>query len=1547
VSVWDKISGAWDWTEKAGASIGGALAGANHAVTDAPVIGGIVGGLEKGVGVVAENAVIKPLVAAGELDSSIYNNVINRPLSTALQVGYDRPVWEMFDKSLWSDAWQKSNKISWGQALAIDWNGDFSGHSHERPGIDDFSMTAGAQAARANYFANDWHGKLSSGAIDLFGNVALDPLAAAGKAAKAGSIARYAVKGADELNAVMDAASGAAKAEDLTRHQASLANNIVDIVTKHTEDKSAVDIANLPWFRRSSNGGTFAYLMDYANTKFADDETARFAAKQQVLGAMLGHKGSIDALRTQQADLAAEVDALLKPPGPSVAYGTFTFDDAGKAVWEGANATEVPPHILDKADDIEQQAGRLAQVVGPQQGRGAAALSDLRGGGILGQAGTKLRQSYITTGYAAKPVRVIAATISNRLPGYITTVDSHIGFQDLKTYLSKAVYLKRDTREELLNLYQAAGTKAARAEALQEAEREVHLSIARKYNVDPLTAKAINDMGRKTSDVIRGVIKQRAYSADPKAATVLVHDPLAGEYVAVPRPLASSQIEDAMVMADPIQLNKVYRTYYQERYLDHIPKIGTPAADTLYGPIRDGAEMLAHAFTSVWRFATLLNPGYPLRVLSDSVLRANIYMGPVQYAAQMPAIAKAIYKAGRSDRTAVTALFKGDTEKVLRQYLMDMGLPEADVNHVFQNVAAVNGSMADVMSETADRLQGHVVGSGQWSVVRPTDKDWSGAYTRAINQIRVSPIAMAAVRGLEGRSLRNFILTDPAARREWLELRGANENDVDQLVSRVEAHVNSLLPTNDSRAWVSGNDVMDAAGDVVDYKPRRLPSKRIRVDNPDKPGKKKLVPNPKYDEIVKLNAQNAQQRIAVLQAADGYKGRSVGPEQLQKWFGDGSGPLVHGESFNPVAADTATSRTMARLNNIRSGYYRWAGEGPDNMWARFPQYRYVYFQELKRIKKTLGADASLEDLNLARRTADHTARREVSRTMYNASDTSRMANTMRFTMPFYSAWEDTMRKYGRLFYEKPWAPMRVGSVWNAPNHNGMLHDEYGNTIVDGEYYDKKTHRKLDPKKDLIGNRRLVTLPLNWMPQRWRDGLDKTLGLTGEDLDIDSLNSVFQGDPWYLPGTGPLVQIPMNKLIRESFPEAENNAIIRWVLPFGTSDSDAQAALPAKWNRLYNAVTDSKDYEETLKNIIAWDTENFMQGKGGQPNIEQEAKKARLFTLLRAGLNFNLPFRLEADQDGQFYIDQAKVYRQRYTQDPAVLSQYIGQYGRDAGMMKYQADHPSWQEKFYQDYPQYFMMGSSLSANETGIVGTIKASDTAAKYGNWVSQNREWGWLVVGPDNAYGNTPDTQFSQAANNRERNSGMRDSQNAQAAVDRQAINQGWIQYQAAATKVNLLLEQKGITRDDKEAQPLVKLLSSYAKVLGKNNIAWANDYGQMNTQKSLLALYKASNAMEVYPELKRRPDMRAIAQYAQARNQMMGLLASRPHHTLDARSNADLKKLWTSYTGALLKNNIGFEQVYNRVLVHDKLDIVFDPKSAGGIGEVLSTDENGQQP
>ena len=76
----------------------------------------------------------------------------------------------------------------------------------------------------------------------------------------------------------------------------------------------------------------------------------------------------------------------------------------------------------------------------------------------------------------------------------------------------------------------------------------------------------------------------------------------------------------------------------------------------------------------------------------------------------------------------------------------------------------------------------------------------------------------------------------------------------------------------------------------------------------------------------------------------------------------------------------------------------------------------------------------------------------------------------------------------------------------------------------------------------------------------------------------------------------------------------------------------------------------------------------------------------------------------------------------------------------------------------------------------------------------------------------------------------------------------------------------------------------------------------------------------------KLAQRADMKAFASYIEARKLMKDELAKRDNKSL--AKNPDLQGAWNAFTAGLVKNNIGFEQVYNRILEADTIQ-----------GEVLS--------
>jgi hypothetical protein len=1466
VSFWDKMGAAAQWTWDTGATVGGAVSAANHWVEDIPIVGGVV--------TAGEKAVTGPFGLISDVDQQAISYVSARPLSTAIQFLDDSNDSGFGAFGNIRRDWNRSEKIGPGQAAVIAFNRNM--HNH-RPGEGTFDTDAETQAARDYYFQTNWAAKASSGTMDALVDTFLDPTIYGGKVAKATMLARVTFKNKQEVSRVMDLANGIADMGQASRRSRRLAEDVNDVISNKTSGSVQQIMAN-PLFKKASNGATFAYLMHQANQ--ITDVVARNQAKRHVFGTMLGDETSLNALRENYGDLAIELNNLNSIPIPTKAMGKWEWQTFGEPVWQeynvpGQQAEEVTARIAE----IQAQMDRLSRVSSAEGGHGFGSVNRVRGG-LAERANANLQQSYILGGWGWRPIRVIGASLQNRLPGYISAKDASQGYLDLSNYLKQAIWLDRETSDGLLATYASAPTTGDRLNVLLSAEKRVNESLAKKYGFSPAHAEQVRVAGRGRSEAIQRVLRSRMYSADEEAGLVSVLDPEVGEHVVVPRPLLQSQLEDAIPLADPRQLEKAYRLASHSTYLDKLPLLGEQTANLIYGPVKDALSSVLYGLTSAWKMVTLFNPGYPLRVQADTQLRQAIYMGAYQYGANFVHNARVWRSFYRdADRSFLKDVFKGDTSAVMEDYLKRMGLPEAHVDEVIRRVAAQGGTMADLLSESANAMYQSAVGSGEWAAIKPTSKDWLVAYKRAVNrQLANSPTAMAVVRGLYGEKLRAFVRNHPEARKEWANLKAGQLDDMDGWLGRVEAHVNSLLPTAEQRAHLAGKGNLTSD----------------------------------------------------------WRGRAIGDEKVREWYGDGTGPTVHGESFNPVNKDTAGYRTMERLANFRNGFYKTVGDAPETVIGRMPVYRFAYERKLKEI---LGAfktsEAKTLNLDMARRTADRHARAEVQNLLFDTTRTSNLAGSFRTISPFFSAWEDTMKKYSKLFYDKPWAAVRVAEAWTSPERAGLLYDEYNNRIgEDGNFYDSKTGRKLDPKTDLVGKRRLVTLPTNWLPKPMKDGL-AALGIDPNNAHIDknSANSIFQGEPYFLPGMGPLVQYPANELVKHGLEGYEDTALVRYFLPFGTTDGTgisgfAESQMPPSVRRFYEAFTDSSTYNENVKNILAYQTALYQQGKAPRPDVEDIMRKARLQSVIMAVTNTALPVKVKADAEGQFYIDQAKIYRKKYAQDPKLRAQYIAQLGNEAGVKKFQEDYPSWDQKFAKDFPGWFAMTASLTANDTGVNASIKAERTAKKLAPYISAHPEWGWAIVGPDNQYQiDDPNAEFSQAANNALRDMGFRGGRNTPTdAVDQALVNQGWTEYQTAATWVNQKLASMGLTDiDDPRAKVVKKAFQDYKKDLGDKNNAWGADYASFDSGKSLNFL---SDMYGVYADMTTKkspvaeePQWRSFAAYVAGRAVIRQAIAA-SGHTLEWRGNSQLKTRWQGFVQDLVADNIGFEQMYNRVLVHDDL-------------------------
>lgn len=642
-------------------------------------------------------------------------------------------------------------------------------------------------------------------------------------------------------------------------------------------------------------------------------------------------------------------------------------------------------------------------------------------------------------------------------------------------------------------------------------------------------------------------------------------------------------------------------------------------------------------------------------------------------------------------------------------------------------------------------------------------------------------------------------------------------------------------------------------------------------------------------------------------SAESRAGRNITPEDIKAHFDgpakQGNRMVVHGESHSP----TSKSAWGQWRERSRKQWYTFASEAPENIMARSPLYAQAYKTRVQEIIGRLADDASV-DVDAVRKSADKLARKDVGNLLFDSSHASNMSHTFRFVAPFFAAWEDMMQKWSGLIYEKPWVAERMRQAWDAPNNAGLVVDSNGNRVdSDGTVWNKDPQGnwyKLDPDKDklLIGKGEYMVIPT---------GILGDLTGAGElRFNKKSFNVVFQGEPFWLPGTGPLVSVPVNELVRRSFAAEADNTILKYVLPYGVNDRSVPGQLaPSWWRQARNAFGGTKDYAETYSLLLAQETARQRAGQRGDIAPGEIENMARNWFILRAVTANASPVSATPSPKLAFYQEQAHLYRQKF-------------------------GDKDWQDKFYQDFPDYFTMTISLNTNESGIQATDNSWRALQdpKIRQAISQNPQYGKFLVGPD-AYvqpdkaGGAYDRNVATALQSSQYGYGNTDTFRgqktpAEALKDIQT-QEGWMQYSKARTAINLELEKRGLhSMSQKGAEDLKLAHGAYVEALGVQNEAWAVDYAD-GSEKKLPGFFSTMKSeMSKNRKLAERSDMKSLSSYLEARRAVQGILLTRKFKSVGHETNSDLKTALDVYGAQLAANDFGFEQMWNQLLSRDDL-------------------------
>ena len=610
---------------------------------------------------------------------------------------------------------------------------------------------------------------------------------------------------------------------------------------------------------------------------------------------------------------------------------------------------------------------------------------------------------------------------------------------------------------------------------------------------------------------------------------------------------------------------------------------------------------------------------------------------------------------------------------------------------------------------------------------------------------------------------------------------------------------------------------------------------------------------------------------------------------------------IHGDKIEELPDLRVLEKYQKGVREI----FRFIGALPEDVFVRHPFANAIYTQALKNSidnANRQGIKLTNNEMEGIIAGARRKALQETRRTLYTIERYSNLAHVVRFLEPFFMAAQNTAQVWSKLAYRDPRLFGYAGYIYMAPDRAGAV--------------------QTDPLTD----REVITMQIpDWM----RKGKLKTWLRDVDNVTFEkgSLNLIVQGQDWWRIGDGPFSQVFASEFAKQ-YPTTPFRPLLDYVLPRGGSRAFLSYDLfaPTVLKRILDSVqeVDSRDYANSLAIITQVENNRYRRGERDEPTNLEIKQRADAFAFLRGLGAFTLPVSLRYRTEMQFYIDKARLYREKFGPDAAL--------------------------RFYQDHPDYFEFFFSISRNPTGMDPTQDAIKNLKKYQGLVDQvtNPKTGapeflQLIT---NAYG-TP-TEFDQISYNWQflnayRTGGkekIRTPQSADEIVVANELQRGWIEYNKFMNRLDRMLAQipgDNITYQSSEARNLVELKRLWVDEQKRNNPAWFKAYNDPGS--NIKGYHFVLNVKKILKDKKfmadrgQEPVWDALNEYVKNRDEMVQILKARDlaggSANIRAKSNEGLANTW-----ALLVQEIKtldptgtFTNYYNRFLENDTFEEIIN--------------------
>jgi hypothetical protein len=596
---------------------------------------------------------------------------------------------------------------------------------------------------------------------------------------------------------------------------------------------------------------------------------------------------------------------------------------------------------------------------------------------------------------------------------------------------------------------------------------------------------------------------------------------------------------------------------------------------------------------------------------------------------------------------------------------------------------------------------------------------------------------------------------------------------------------------------------------------------------------------------------------------------------------------------------------------VQKAFY-FLGSLPETTLARHPLARAVYRAEMKQrgdialsLKRSQlndpNAELTLDEINAFRKDAVEGTRREVNKTLFTIVRKSYAGEKMRYMMPFFNAWENSVRRWTTLSKENPTAIARAGQITSSLSNQNNYVDKDGNPSTDFSYDSKL----------------VLPMPETFMKSMERvpggKGLAEAIRSAGSQVSIPirSLDVMFQGE--LHAGFGPVVAIPAQylELLRPDF-----ESVLRPVIPFGADDSPMKTLLPPALQKAAQLWSGTRDgsWSRTFNTVYRYELIKYRLGeRETEPTFKEINDLTNNMYRVKMLSNLVLPFAAQYDSPLGWYTQQYRKIQQAY--------------GAQADAL------------FLQMYPEMGEATISASLNNTGVDATQAAVANLKKYNGLISKigtttPEMIGFLVNDPDGKY------DFSQAAYQWQmRNSpvpgstdNFRGQRNPALLKQDAQKKMGWIDYRKAMDYLDQQLFAQGYTAySERGAEELNLAKQAFTQQLAGSNKDWAADFYSVDKGKWIYRMQSIETILrdpQWMQDNGSKPVVGALATYYVTRSQIARELASRKASgasgTLTAEDNSDLEGLWNQTIATLKQESLEFSSFFNRFLQNDPVTL-----------------------